>query len=235
MELVSFVKRKFLVWFLPLIAVFFQRLIGFTSKFIILNNDNYQKLFNEKKPFIYSIWHTNVLYSPYLHRGKNVAVMISESKDGDFINEVVYRFNNTSIRGSSSRGGSKALKAMIQHLKRGLPAAFTPDGPRGPAFVLQPGIIASAQVTQVPIVPFHYECSRQWILEKAWDKHRIPKPFTTFVICYGEPIYIPRNLNEDEFEICRVQVEKAMLENRDKAIWIANKIKNGENYEPIIQ
>ncbi|MCT8334447.1 lysophospholipid acyltransferase family protein [Leptospira sp. 85282-16] len=222
-------KRRFLVWLLPLIAVWFQRLIGLTSRFRFLTNERYEELFKNKKPFIYSIWHTNVLYSPYLHRGKNVAVLISESKDGDYINQVVHRFGNTSIRGSSSKGGSKALKAMIQHLKKGLPAAFTPDGPRGPALVLQPGIIAAAQVTQVPIIPFHYECSRQWILEKAWDKHRVPKPFTTFVVSYGEPISVPRELNEEEFEQMRLKVEEAMLNNRNRAIAEAERIRKGES------
>ncbi|EOQ89758.1 PF04028 domain protein [Leptospira yanagawae serovar Saopaulo str. Sao Paulo = ATCC 700523] len=222
-------KRKILVWLLPLIVVWFQRLIGLTSSFRILKNEQYEELFKNKKPYIYSIWHTNVLYSPYLHRKKKVAVLISESKDGDYINEVVHRFGNTSIRGSSSKGGSKALKAVIQHLKKGLPAAFTPDGPRGPAFIVQPGIIAAAQVTQVPIVPFHYECSRQWILERAWDKHRVPKPFTTFVVSYGEPIYIPRELNEVEFEKMRLQVEEAMLQNRDKAIREAERINKGDS------
>lgn len=222
-------KRRFLVWLLPLIVVWFQRLIGFTSRFRFLTNEQYEELFKNKKPFIYSIWHTNVLYSPYLHRGKNVAVLISESKDGDYINQVVHRFGNTSVRGSSSKGGSKALKAVIQHLKKGLPAAFTPDGPRGPALIVQPGIIAAAQVTQVPIVPFHYECSRQWILERAWDKHRVPKPFTTFVVSYGEPISVPRELNEEEFELMRLKVEEAMLDNRNRAILEAERIYKGES------
>ncbi|MBL0953780.1 MAG: lysophospholipid acyltransferase family protein [Leptospira sp.] len=222
-------KRKILVWLLPLIIVWLQRFVGLTSRFRIIKNEQYEEIFKNKKPYIYSIWHTNVLYSPYLHRNKNVAVLISESKDGDFINQVVHRFGNSSIRGSSSKGGSKALKAMIQHLKKGLPAAFTPDGPRGPALILQPGIIAAAQVTQVPIVPFHYECSRQWILEKAWDKHRVPKPFTTFVVSYGEPIYVPRELNEVEFENMRLKVEEAMLKNREKAIQEAERIRKGES------
>ncbi|TGM24901.1 lysophospholipid acyltransferase family protein [Leptospira levettii] len=222
-------KRKILVWLLPLIIVWLQRFIGLTSRIRIFKNEQYEEIFKNKKPYIYSIWHTNVLYSPYLHRNKNVAVLISESKDGDFINQVVHRFGNSSIRGSSSKGGSKALKAMIQHLKKGLPAAFTPDGPRGPALIVQPGIIAAAQVTQVPIVPFHYECSKQWILEKAWDKHRVPKPFTTFVVSYGEPIYVPRELNEVEFENMRLKVEEAMLKNRDKAIQEAERIRTGDS------
>ncbi|MCZ8155338.1 MAG: lysophospholipid acyltransferase family protein [Leptospira sp.] len=210
-------QRKFLVWFLPLIVVALQRLIGLTSRFITVGNSPHLDPAWQSRAFILSIWHTNVLYSPYLHRYKNVAVMISESKDGDFINEVVHRFGNTSIRGSSSHGGSKALKAMILHLKKGGPVAFTPDGPRGPAFIVQPGLIAAAQMTQAPIIPFHYECTRQWILQKAWDKHRIPKPFTTFVISYGDPIFVPRDLTKEEFEEQRLEVERAMLKNMEVA------------------
>jgi lysophospholipid acyltransferase (LPLAT)-like uncharacterized protein len=212
------VKRRLLVWFLPLLAVTLQRLFGLTFRIVELGKEPYSTLVNNQLPLILSIWHTNVLYSPYFHRGKNVAVLISESKDGDFINQVVLRFGNTSIRGSSSKGGSKALKAMISHLKKGLSVAFTPDGPRGPALIVQAGLIAAAQVTQAPIVPFHYECTRQWILEKAWDKHRVPKPFATAVISYGDPIYIPRTLTEEEFEKERLRVEKAMLDNRARAM-----------------
>lgn len=210
-------KRRLLVWLIPTLVVFLQRIVGLTSKVLELGKIEFDSLFLAKKPFILSIWHTNVLYSPYLHRGRNVAVLISESKDGDFITGVVHRFGNTSIRGSSSKGGSRALKAMIVHLKKNLPAAFTPDGPRGPALIVQPGLIASAQVSQVPIIPFHYECTRQWILEKSWDKHRVPKPFTTFIVSYGKPIWIPRELNEESFEAQRLLVEKAMLENKQRA------------------
>ncbi|GBF51566.1 hypothetical protein LPTSP4_31040 [Leptospira ryugenii] len=218
-------KRKFLVWLIPFLVVQLQKLIGATSKNVVLGGDSYEKLRQGKLPHILSIWHTNVLYSPYLHRGKQVAVLISESKDGDFINQVVHRFGNLSIRGSSSRGGGKALKAIILHLKKGLPVAFTPDGPRGPALIVQPGLIAAAQVTGAPIIPFHYECTKQWILEKAWDKHRVPKPFTTFIISYGEPIYIPRTTNEDQFEQERKKVEEAMLANRQRAIEKAEELR----------
>ncbi|RHX86923.1 lysophospholipid acyltransferase family protein [Leptospira stimsonii] len=219
-------KRKFLVWLIPFLVVNLQRLIGFTSRRVNIGDGSLEKLRKEKKPYILSIWHTNVLYSPYLNRKAGAAVLISESKDGDFINNVVHRFDNYSIRGSSSKGGSKALKALIVHLKKNLPAAITPDGPRGPALVVQPGLIACGQVSQVPIIPFHYECTRQWIAERSWDKHRIPKPFTTFVVSYGEPILIPRQLDEKGFEEARLMVEKAMLENRQRCIDKAEELRN---------
>lgn len=208
-------KQKILVALVPRVVVLLQRFVGATSKRVNLGYENFEQLHNNRKPWIFSIWHTNVLYSPYLLRNLNTAVLISASRDGEFITRVVHRFGNTSIRGSTSRGGGKALKEMIVHLRKGLSAAFTPDGPRGPAWIVQPGLILSAQISQVPILPFHYECTRQKIA-KSWDEHRVPLPFTTFVCSYGEPIHVPRELSPEHFEEVRLKVERAMIENRDR-------------------
>src|SRR5690606_23523154 len=108
------------------------------------------------------------------------------------------------------------LKSLIKHLAGGTPAAITPDGPRGPAFQLQPGIVTAAQVTGVPIVPFHYECTRQWVAHKAWDKHRIPKPFTRFVLSFGEAIFVPKDLDACELENAVVNVEARLLEDTER-------------------
>lgn len=208
-------REKLLLWLVPLLVVTLQRLLGLTSRRVEIGREGLDQLRKAGRPWIYAIWHTNVLYSPYLNRGQGVAVMISASRDGELIARTVKRLGNTTIRGSTSRGGIAALKALVAHLRGGQPAAITPDGPRGPAFKLQAGIVTAAQVSGVPIVPFHYECTRQWIAKKAWDQHRIPKPFTTFVVSYGEPISIPADLTADEFEEMIVNVEKRLLENME--------------------
>lgn len=207
------IGERFLLWFLPLIIVTLQRLLGLTSRRIDIGRESLDRLRSEGRPWIYAIWHTNVFFSPYLNRNQNVAVMISASKDGEYIARVVKRFGNDAIRGSTSRGGIRALKNMVAHLKQGSPAAITPDGPRGPAFRLQAGIVTSSQTSRVPIIPFHYECTRQWIVRRAWDNHRVPLPFTTFVVSYGEPIYIDRNLSAEDFEKMVEFVEQALLDN----------------------
>ncbi|MDH5655780.1 MAG: lysophospholipid acyltransferase family protein [Spirochaetia bacterium] len=206
-------KEKFQLWLIPFLIVNIQRLYGFTLKRIDVGREHVENLQKKKQGWIYAIWHTNVLFSPYLNRGQNVNVMISASRDGELIKRVVYKFGNRAIRGSTSRGGMKALKTLIDELKRGNPAAITPDGPRGPAFKLQHGIITSASKGRVPIIPFHYEAKNQWVAEKAWDKHRIPKPFTVIVVHYGEPIYIPEDLDDRSYENYAELVEKKLLEN----------------------
>ncbi len=208
-------KQRFLFWFLPLVISLLQRFIGVTSRRIDIGKENLDGLKETGRSWIFSIWHTNVLYSPYLNRNMNVAVMISSSRDGEYITNIVERFGNFGIRGSTSRGGLKALRALIHHLKKSGCAAFTPDGPRGPAFKVQSGIITAAANSGVPIVPFHYECTRQWIAKKAWDQHRVPKPFTTFIVSYGKPIFVPPALPEEEFEKARENVERAMLDNME--------------------
>ena len=209
-------KAKLKRWFIPFFIVNIQRVYGLTLRRIDVGREEVDCLKQKNASWIYAIWHTNVILSPYLNRGQNVNVMISASKDGELINRVVYRFGNKAIRGSTSRGGMKALRTLVDELKNGHPAAITPDGPRGPAFKLQNGIVIAASRSGAPIVPFHYEAKRQWIAEKAWDKHRLPKPFTTLVVHYGKPIYIPEKLEGEMFKEYVTLVENKLLENMQK-------------------
>ena len=206
-------KQRFRFWFIPFLIANVQRVYGLTFKRIDVGREHIDNLQAKNEGWIYAIWHTNVLFSPYLNRGQNINVLISASKDGELINRVVYRFGNKAIRGSSSRGGMKALKTLVAALKKGHPAAITPDGPRGPAFKLQNGIIIAASRARVPIIPFHYEAKRQWIAEKSWDRHRIPKPFTTLVVHYGEPIYIPDKMEGESFNNFVSLVERKLVDN----------------------
>lgn len=205
--------NRFKVWLLPIIVVNLQRLWGLTWKRINIGRASFESIRESGQAWIYGIWHTNVLFSPYLNRGMNVNVMISDSRDGEMITRVVRKFGNFAIRGSTSKGGMRALKNCVSALKKGQPAAITPDGPRGPAFQVQSGIIMAAMMSGKPIIPFHYEGVRQWIAEKAWDKHRVPKPFTKLVVSYGEPIYVPPKLSEEQFEEQKRRVQQAMEAN----------------------
>lgn len=197
------------------LVTMFQRFTLLTSRKVYLDKDVVNLLIKENKPFIFGIWHCNVYMSPILYRGMDVYVLISKSKDGDLIDRVVKSFGNRSIRGSTSRGGTSALKAMIRVARQNSRLAFTPDGPRGPAFKVQQGIIAAASACGIPIVPAHYESTRQKVV-KSWDSHRIPLPFGTLINSFGEPIHIPRDLDEDQFEQYRALVEAKLLENKKR-------------------
>ena len=101
-----------------------------------------------------------------------------------------------SIAGSTNEKAISGLKSLISIIKKGSSCIITVDGPRGPVFEVQPGIISLAMLTQTPIIPWHFEAKKQWVFN-SWDKHKFPYPFTTIVESYGEPIYLPQKIKKE--------------------------------------
>ncbi|KAB2835553.1 MAG: lysophospholipid acyltransferase family protein [Candidatus Brocadia sp.] len=175
---------------------------------------------------IYTFWHCLMLVPAYVGRNKNIQVLISQHSDGEYIAQVIKRLGFGVIRGSTTRGGARAVKAMVDKIREGYPVAITPDGPRGPRLVVQPGCIYLSQKTRLPILPATVGLSRYWKLP-SWDKFRIPKPFSRALMMYGNPIHIPSKLTEEESEHYRLLVENIMKEMTEKADNLVRK-KNGE-------
>jgi lysophospholipid acyltransferase (LPLAT)-like uncharacterized protein len=142
------------------------------------------------RPPIMAFWHGRILPATVYFRRRGIVVITSENFDGQWIAGIIERFGYGTARGSTSRGGRKALLQLTRDMAAGKPAAFTLDGPRGPARVAQPGAVWLAKVTGNPVVPFHIESSRHWTL-KSWDRTQIPKPFTTAAIAIGERLDVP--------------------------------------------
>jgi lysophospholipid acyltransferase (LPLAT)-like uncharacterized protein len=184
-----------------LIGSSYMKLVRLTA--LAIKKVNYQpveKLIDEEKPFILSMWHSRFFMSPFaltLPYSK-LSPMISNSKDGQFLVNLVKRFNITKcVRGSSSKGGAIALKSSLKMLKQGQILPITPDGPRGPARKVQQGVIAIAKLSKVPIVPFTYNASKKRTVN-SWDKTLIPLPCSEFIFVYGNPIYIDRNADNEK-------------------------------------
>ena len=123
---------------------------------------------------------------------------------------------------SSSKGGAKAAKAMVRLLRKGHPAAITPDGPRGPWRELQGGVLSISAMSGAPLVPYHHEADRQWIFT-SWDRHRVPKPFSTVWISIGEPYEVDRKRLAEEPEAVRREVQQRMMENVHSAERLAGR------------
>jgi lysophospholipid acyltransferase (LPLAT)-like uncharacterized protein len=138
---------------------------------------------------ILAFWHGRVLAVIPFFRDRGIVVITSENFDGEWIARIIGRFGYGTARGSSSRGGARALVQLRRDLADGRPVAFTLDGPRGPARVAQPGAVWLAGATGHPIVPFHAEADRAWTA-RSWDRHLIPKPGATIRMAIGEPLYV---------------------------------------------
>jgi lysophospholipid acyltransferase (LPLAT)-like uncharacterized protein len=164
---------------------------------------------NGRRP-IMAFWHGRVLTATYYFRRRGIVVMISENFDGEWIARIIEKFGFRTSRGSTTRGGQRALLQLKREMDRGQPSGFAVDGPRGPARQAQPGAIWLAKLTGNPIVPFHMEASRYWTL-KSWDRTQIPKPFATVAVAVGAPIEVPREAGEAVLEAKRVEVEHSLL------------------------
>ncbi len=134
-------------------------------------------------------WHGEFFILPYLHRGKKVALIVSQSKDGDLSEAVNRHYGFASVRGSSSRGAEAAALGVLDFIKGGYTIAITGDGPRGPRHELKPGPVWFAQKMDVPLIPVTIRF-RHCIQLHSWDEFCIPLPFTRAVVIYGEPIFM---------------------------------------------
>jgi hypothetical protein len=139
---------------------------------------------------VVAIWHGQMLPLVAHHRDQGVAVLISEHRDGEIIARVVRAFGYATVRGSTSRGGGRALLELVGVLRRGREVCVTPDGPRGPRHAFAPGALIAAQRAGVPLVGVVAHVDRRWQLG-SWDRFEIPKPFARITVAYGEPTPVP--------------------------------------------
>ena len=160
---------------------------------------------------IWAFWHNRVFSVPYIWRKflrqRSGAVLTSPSGDGEIIAQVMRRFGADAVRGSSNKRPAAALRELVTWVKDGNDIAITPDGPRGPKYELQPGIVKVAQLTKVPVFPVHVRYSKCLRL-KSWDGFMIPWPFCRVDVTLGELHQVARTRGDDEFETERVRLEK---------------------------
>ncbi len=139
---------------------------------------------------VVTLWHGQMLTMLSHHRDLGIAILISEHHDGEIIARIAHTFGCATVRGSSSRGGARALLALASTLKQGGDVAVTPDGPRGPRHSFAPGALVAAQRAGVPLVGMVAHVDRAWRLD-SWDQFEIPRPFARITIAYTAPYRVP--------------------------------------------
>ena len=181
-------------------------------KFIYLTNKkefHHPKL-NDDEALIFVTWHDDLICQPlnYFQNRPNgvIKTLISQSKDGEILSKIYNLFGGEIIRGSSSKGATKALISTIREIKAGSDIALTPDGPRGPRHTVADGVIAIAQKSGARIVVLNSKASKFWQF-KSWDKFILPKPFGKIDFYMSEPF----NINDLEFEEARSFIKDKMM------------------------
>ncbi len=157
-------------------------------------------------------WHNRLLFfAPAFPRAirKRCVAVVSASRDGQYVSDFIKCFGIGSLRGSSSKKGANALLGAVHAIQDGKNVVFTPDGPRGPRYVLKPGPVMLASKTGAPVVPLAINASRHWNV-KSWDAFQIPKPFAKLTMIIGDPITVPPDLDADGIEKWRLIIEESM-------------------------
>jgi lysophospholipid acyltransferase (LPLAT)-like uncharacterized protein len=171
---------------------------------------------------IMAFWHGRILPATVFFRRRGIVVITSENFDGEWIAGIIERFGYGTARGSTSRGGLKALLQLARDMAAGKPAGFTIDGPRGPARVAQAGAVWLAKTTGNPVLPFHIEADRYWTTN-SWDRTQIPKPFATVAIAMGEPLEVPAGGGDDALEAARRELEVRLHALEKRALELASR------------
>ena len=179
-------------------------LTGVTAKISWVGKEIVDEMIESSHPFIICAWHNDIYFSTWLLKEMNLTALISSSRDGEYINQVLSGFGFRAVRGSSTWGGIGAMTQLVRCLKEGHSIAIPPAGPLGPE-----GIIALAIMTGAPIIPWRYEGNSCWNLN-SWDNHKIPKPFSMISSVFGQPFYIPKTASNSDFENYCQQLEIRM-------------------------
>lgn len=164
----------------------------------------------ESRKFIMAFWHSRILMVSYLFKGWGGAILVSKSRDGEMTTRILERQGHETFRGSTSRHGVRAMTRLVKALKEQIrPGVVVPDGPRGPRFKVQPGIIKLAQKTGYPMVPISYSAKKLKVFA-SWDRFILPYPFNEGCVIYGTPISVPARLDAVGREHYRARLEEEL-------------------------
>lgn len=195
------IRRKIV----PPFAYGFARLLGATLKIKTVGYDRYEKLETGQ---LFVGWHGKTFVPAMLFRGRGVWTLISHSHDGDMQNTIFGWLGFSTIRGSTGRGGARAIVESIRVLKKGGTIAFTPDGPRGPSGIVQGGIMLIGKKSGAALIPVGVSANRCWNVP-TWDRYMFPKPFAKCLVIFGDPIYLSKDASQEEVELAREKLEQA--------------------------
>jgi lysophospholipid acyltransferase (LPLAT)-like uncharacterized protein len=194
-------KRRLVVRWTPVIGSAYLRFVYATSRTRVEGESCEAPLRAQSGNVLWALWHNRLLGPFGYHRNRSVGTVVSQSEDGEILAGALSRFGFVPLRGSSSRGGAKALIGVMRHVRAGFDVVITPDGPKGgptgKRYEVAPGIIYAAQRTAFPIIPVGAGYSRK-IVFRSWDRFQLPLPFGTIQIVYGEPLRVAEGDDAEE-------------------------------------
>jgi lysophospholipid acyltransferase (LPLAT)-like uncharacterized protein len=191
------------------------RLLGATWRIRIIDG-HYEAAARRVAPtIIYAFWHGRMLALGYHYRSRAVHLLASEHRDGELMGRTMRFLGYGHVRGSSTRGGARAIRELAEKLEAGYDLGLSVDGPRGPRFVCKPGALEIAKLSGCAILPITCSAARHWATS-SWDGFQVPKPFAPVWIRQGEPVVVPRNATPQILEEKRREAEAVLRDITEK-------------------
>lgn len=191
------------------IAIFIFKIIATTYRIKEINAYKLTPYQGKEKNYIYGFFHSQLLAHIFFYRNTKMVSLASLHRDGEIAAIVAQKFGITIVRGSSTRGGAKALLGLKKYINAGYDAALTVDGPRGPAGIVNNGVIYLSKLTGKEIVPCCFACDRKVRL-RSWDRFMIPLPFSKGVFNFGKPIKIPSDLKDEDINYYKNKIQNEL-------------------------
>lgn len=176
-----------------------------TTRLLRSGEEHYQRFRRLGQPVIFVFWHGHLLPLVHYHRYEGIVVLVSEHGDGEYVTRIIERSGFGTVRGSSTRGGTKGLRGLVRAARAGKDLALTPDGPRGPRGVFKPGALVAAQMTGLPVIPLSVRVSAGW-RANSWDGFLVPRPFSTVTIEYLSPRFVSRTASRSDLEVLAEEI-----------------------------
>jgi len=200
---------RFKPWLIGWVGYIVISIVGRTIRWQSEGDSYLEEIYRSGHRAIFTFWHGRIFPATYYWRRRGIAVMTSLNRDGDVIAECIRRFGYLAPRGSSSRGGFRALVEMAREIRQGGDCAFTIDGPRGPKYVAKQGPILLALKTGAAIFCFHISMKHK-IQLKSWDEFQIPLPFTRALVLQAAPIWVPGDASEAHLRDLQQQLQTTL-------------------------
>jgi lysophospholipid acyltransferase (LPLAT)-like uncharacterized protein len=201
--------QRLQLWLVSWIVPAFLYLVGPTLRVTFSWEEGSIGSLDNIHPGIFPFWHRCVLGAAWIFRHRNLAVLTSQSRDGEFIARVIHRMGYPPVRGSSSRGGQRGLLELHRLVTNGGGVAFTIDGPRGPRCVAKRGPVLLARTTGVPITAFYVAMEKAWVLN-TWDGFMIPKPFSRAYVRVARKIFVPPDADDARLAAAHVEMQESL-------------------------
>lgn len=199
-------RTDLIAWIIPWLFYLGSQLLFRSCRVRFVGKEHEDQFLRRGEPICFAGFHQGLLYLPFHFRDRDGVVMVSASRDGDLIAGTMARFGLRSARGSSKRGGSGALRAMIDEVNRSrCSAGMIVDGPRGPDGIAKLGVIQLARETGLPIVPGNWWATPN-LQMGSWDRALVPLPFARMVVAFEQAMHVPPDATDDEMEAMRVEL-----------------------------